>query len=146
MGAAETDADAASQVTAADETKRRAKLEELRRRRTEDAPRPALAAPAPAAAASAPGGDKRAMLRELLARSRENGGEGRGEFLKRALQNRIGGGSAGGVARPGNGERLRRLPQSVGGSNQEAELQERLRRLEAELQSLRSIAAGGARG
>ena len=102
--------------------------------------------PAPAAAPAPPAGDKRAKLRELLARGRENGGEGRGEMVKRLIEQRLGGGSAGGDA-PGNGELLRRLKQrgglgdaARGGADAESELAERLRRLEAELESLRATA------
>jgi len=159
------------QATDADR-KRRAKLEELLRRRAEHASQQpeTPSAPAPDPTPTPGQGDRRAKLREFLDRDRErgtaDGGGLRGELLRRALQNRRDGGRGDGAkngeggllrllrergkneqprgrAGVGDGRLLRQLRErggvedQRGGSDREAELEEHVRRLEAELKGLR---------
>lgn len=191
------DSGPASTGTAADEAKRLAKLQELRRRQAETpSGMPTGAAPAPVREGSDDG--KRGKLRELLNRrgggggaaggggqggplgrggggggaggsgagrqlgrggglgfgkagESEGGGDGagggRGEFLRRALEKRRGGDAEQGGGKGTGGALLRHLIERGGigegrrgGSDREAELEERVRRLEEQLASLREIA------
>jgi len=163
------DDNAASAATEADQATRRAKLEELRRRREEAGPRTEILPPVRPSQAG-PGGDRRTKLPESSGRAGDGGGNtggsGRGRLLERlsgggaggdgdlrgkllraALQKRRTGQSGQGASDTGEGPLLRRLKErgglgggQRGGSDREAELEERVRRLEAELKSLRELA------